>query len=101
MHAKRIAVLHDSGYGTVVMREFSRVQSQYPVEIVAVEKYELSATDVTPQAARIKSANPDVIIVVALQAAPFRSIRDLQMTQPIIAVNGVSSYDTASAMGNR
>jgi branched-chain amino acid transport system substrate-binding protein len=100
MHAKRVAVLHDSGYGTVVMREFSRIQSQYPVEIVAVEKYELSATDVTPQAAKIKAANPDVIIVVALQAAPFRSIRNLQMTQPIIAVNGASSYDIVSAMGN-
>jgi branched-chain amino acid transport system substrate-binding protein len=100
LHAKRVAVLHDSGYGTVVMREFSRIQSQYPVEIVAVEKYELSATDVTPQAAKIKAANPDVIIVIALQAAPFRSIRDLQMTQPIIAVNGASSYDIISAMGN-
>jgi branched-chain amino acid transport system substrate-binding protein len=100
LKAKRVAVLHDSGYGTVVMREFSRVQSQYPVEVVAVEKFELSATDVTPQSAKIKAANPDAIIVMAVQAAPFRSIRDLQMTQPIVALNGASSYEIVGAMGN-
>jgi len=100
LHAKKIAVLHDSGYGAIVMREFSRVVNQYPVEVVDTEKFELSATDVTAQAAKIKAADPDAIIVIAVQAAPFRAIRDLQMKQPIIAVNGASSYEIVSAMGS-
>lgn len=100
LHARKLAVLHDSGYGAVVMREFNRILKQYPVEIVDVEKFELSATDVTAQAARIRAAGPEAIIVIALQAAPFRAIRDLQMKQPIVAVNGASSYEIVSAMGS-
>ena len=100
LKAKKVAVLYDSGYGTVVMREFDRIVGQYPVEVVDREKFELSATDVTAEAAKIKAANPDAIIVIAVQAAPFRSIRNLQMKQPIIAVNGASSYEIVSAMGS-
>jgi branched-chain amino acid transport system substrate-binding protein len=82
------------------MREFDRVLDQYPVKIVAKEKFELSATDVTAEAAKVKAANPDAIFVVTLQAAPFRAVRNLQMKQPIVAVNGSSSYETVSAMGS-
>jgi branched-chain amino acid transport system substrate-binding protein len=100
LKAKTIGVLYDSGYGTVVMREFDKVIDQYPIKVVAKEKFELSATDVTAEAAKIKAANPDAIIVIAVQAAPFRSIRNLQIKQPIIAVNGASSYEIVSAMGS-
>jgi branched-chain amino acid transport system substrate-binding protein len=100
LKAKTIGVLYDSGYGAVVMREFDRVVDQYPVKIVAKEKFELSATDVTAEAAKVKAANPDAIFVVTVQAAPFRAIRNLQMKQPIVAVNGSSSYETVNAMGS-
>ncbi len=100
LKAKKVAVLYDSGYGTVVMREFDRIVNQYPVQVVDREKFELSATDVTAEAAKIKASNPDVILVIAVQAAPFRAIRNLQMKQPIIAVNGASSYEIVSAMGS-
>lgn len=100
LKAKTIGVLYDSGYGAVVMREFDRVVDQYPVKIVAKEKFELSATDVTAEAAKIKAANPDAIFIVTVQAAPFRAVRNLQMKQPIVAVNGSSSYETVNAMGS-
>jgi branched-chain amino acid transport system substrate-binding protein len=100
LKAKKIAILYDSGYGAIVMRELERVVGQYPVEVVDTEKFEISATDVTAQAAKIKAANPDVILIIAIQAAPFRAVRDLQMTQPIIALNGASGYETVSAMGS-
>ena len=100
LKAKTVGILYDSGYGAVVMREFDRVIDQYPVTIVAKEKFELSATDVTAEAAKVKAANPDAIFVVTLQAAPFRAVRNLQMKQPIVAVNGSSSYETVSAMGS-
>jgi branched-chain amino acid transport system substrate-binding protein len=100
LKAKTIGVLYDSGYGAVVMREFDKVVDQYPVKIVAREKFELSATDVTAEAAKIKAANPDVIFVITVQAAPFRAVRNLQMKQTIVAVNGSSSYETVNAMGS-
>ena len=99
--AKRVGVLHDSGYGTVVMRELNNITKNYPdVQVVGVEKFELSATDATAQAAKIKAANPDAIFVIAVTATAFRSIRQLQMNQPIVALNGASSYEIVSAMGS-
>jgi branched-chain amino acid transport system substrate-binding protein len=101
INAKRVATLHDSGYGTVVMRELANITKLYPdIQMVAVEKFELGATDVTAQAAKIKALNPDAIFVIAVTATPFRSIRQLQMTQPIIALNGASSYEIVNAMGS-
>lgn len=101
LKAKRVGVLHDSGYGTVVMRELNAITKVYPdVQVVAVEKFELSATDATAQAAKIKAASPDAIFVIAVTATPFRSIRQLQMSQPIVALNGASSYEIVNAMGS-
>lgn len=101
LKAKKVAVLHDSGYGAVVMRELTNVMKNYPdIQVLAVEKFELSATDVTAQAAKIKAVEPEAIFVIAVTATPFRSIRQLQMTQPIIALNGASSYEIVNAMGS-
>jgi branched-chain amino acid transport system substrate-binding protein len=98
--AKKVAVLHDSGYGSVVIKELNNIKGDYPdVEVVDVEKYDIASTDVTAQAAKIKAANPDAIFVIAVNATAFRGIRALQMTQPIIALNGASSYEIVSAMG--
>lgn len=98
--AKTVAVLHDSGYGSVVIRELNNIKNDYPdVQVVDVEKYDITSTDVTAQAAKIKAANPDAIFVIAVNAVAFRGIRQLQMTQPIIALNGASSYEIVSAMG--
>jgi branched-chain amino acid transport system substrate-binding protein len=99
--AKRVAVLHDSGYGSVVMRELSKITGDYPdIKIIDVEKYDITATDVTAQAAKIKAANPDAIFVIAVNATAFRAVRQLEMKQPIIALNGASSYEIVSAMGS-
>jgi branched-chain amino acid transport system substrate-binding protein len=99
--AKRVAVLHDSGYGAVVMRELSKITGDYPdIKILDVEKYDITATDVSAQAAKIKAANPEAIFLIAVNAIPFRALRGLQMKQPIIALNGASSYEIVSAMGD-
>jgi branched-chain amino acid transport system substrate-binding protein len=98
---KNVAVLHDSGYGSVVMRELGKITGDYPdIKILDVEKYDITATDVTAQAAKVKAANPEAIFVIAVNATAFRAIRQLQMTQPIIALNGASSYEIVSAMGD-
>ena len=101
INAKKVAVLHDSGYGAVVVRELAGIMKDYPdIQVGTIEKFDITATDVTTQAAKIKAGNPDAIFVFAVNAVPFRAIRALQMTQPIIALNGASSYETVSAMGS-
>jgi branched-chain amino acid transport system substrate-binding protein len=98
--AKKVAVLHDTGYGNVVMREINNVAGDYKdIQILGPEKYEMAATDATAQAAKLRAQNPDAIFVIGTTATPFRAIRQLQMKQPIIAVNGASSYEVLNAMG--
>jgi branched-chain amino acid transport system substrate-binding protein len=98
--AKKAGVLHDTGYGNVVMRELNNVAGDYKdVQLVGLEKYEMAATDATAQAAKLRALQPDAIFVIGTTATPFRSIRQLQMKQPIVAVNGASSYEVLNAMG--
>lgn len=99
--AKKVGVLHDTGYGNVVMRELNNVAGDYKdVQFVGLEKYEMAATDATAQAAKLRAAQPDAIFVIGTTATPFRAIRQLQMKQPIVAVNGASSYEVLNAMGS-
>ena len=98
--AKKVGVLHDTGYGNVVMRELNNVAGDYKdIQLVGPEKYEMAATDVTAQAAKLRALEPDAIFVIGTTATPFRAIRQLQMKQPIVAVNGASSYEVLNAMG--
>jgi branched-chain amino acid transport system substrate-binding protein len=97
--AKRIGVLYDSGFGTVVMSFLKKINEQYGVTIVAEEKMEIGATDATAQAAKIKAAQPDIVFSIATSATPIRAIRQLQMKQPIVAL-GTSSYEYVNAMGS-
>jgi ABC-type branched-subunit amino acid transport system substrate-binding protein len=60
----------------------------------------MAATDATAQAAKLRAAQPDAIFVIGTTATPFRAIRQLQMKQPIVAVNGASSYEALNAMGS-
>lgn len=97
--AKRIGVLHDSGYGNVVMTAMKSVANNYAVEFVATEKFEVGATDVTTQAAKVKAANPDIILVIATSPIPFRNVKQIGIKQPILAAVGSSSYEYVKGMG--
>lgn len=97
--AKRVGVLHDSGYGNVVMTAMKTVAGSYNVEFVATEKFEVGATDVTTQAAKVKAANPDIILVIATSPIPFRNVKQIGVKQPILAAVGSSSYEYVKGMG--
>lgn len=97
--ATKIGVLHDAGYGNVVMAELKQINEKYGIKLVSVEKFEIGATDTTTQAAKVKASQPDAIFIIATSATPFRNIKQVQVTQPIIAAIGSSSYDYVNAMG--
>ena len=99
INAKRLGVLHDAGVGNIVLAELRLVLDAYGATIVAAEKFEFGATDITTQAAKVKVAQPEAIIVVTASATPFRDVRRLQMTQPIIAHMASSTYEYVNAMG--
>ncbi len=97
---RKMGALYDSGYGTVVFNELRKYADSYGVEFVATEKFEIGATDTTAQAAKIRAAQPDAIFVVGITGVPIRSIRQLQMKQPIISAIGQASYEIVKSMGD-
>jgi branched-chain amino acid transport system substrate-binding protein len=100
LNAKKIGILYDSGFGTVVMSFVRKLTDEYGMQVVAEEKFEIAATDTMAQAAKIKAAQPDVVIVISTSATPFRAVRQLQMKQPIVGSLGSSSYEYVNAMGS-
>ncbi len=101
MKIKRVGVLHDSGYGNVVMGALKSIASSYPgIEFVAIEKFEIGATDVTTQAAKVRAANPEAVMVIATSGTPFRAVKQVRIEVPVIAAIGSSSYEYVKAMGD-
>jgi branched-chain amino acid transport system substrate-binding protein len=99
VNAKRIGVLHDTGYGQAVMASLQQHSGPYGIEYAAVERFEVGATDVSAQAAKVRAANPDVVFVIATSPVPFRNARQMRITQPIVSAIGSASYDYVRGMG--
>lgn len=97
---KKVGVLHDSGYGQVIWNSMKGLDKEYGVQIVAVEKFDIAATDVTTQAAKVKAAAPDTVIVMSTASVPFRAVRQVKLDVPMISVHGSSTYETVKAMGD-
>jgi branched-chain amino acid transport system substrate-binding protein len=70
LNAKKIGILYDSGFGTVVMSFMRKLTDEYGMQVVAEEKFEIAATDTMAQAAKIKAAQPDVVIVISTWPRP-------------------------------
>ena len=96
---KKIGVLHDTGYGQAVMGSLQAVSASYGVEFVAVERFEVGASDVSAQAAKVRAAQPEIVFVVATSPVPFRNARQMKITQQIVSAIGSASYDYVRGMG--
>src|SRR5690349_1476520 len=96
---KKVGVLHDSGDGQLVANALQAQASGYGVEFVAVEKFEVGATDVSTQAGKVRAANPEVLFVIATNPVPFRNARQMRIEQPIVSAIGSSSYQYVNGMG--
>lgn len=97
---KKVGVLHDSGYGQVIWGAMRKLGDEFGVTFTAVEKFELSATDATAQAAKVKASEPDLVIVLSSSATGFRNLRQVGLTQPIVSVHGTALYEVVRAMGD-
>lgn len=99
LKAKRVGVLHDTGYGQAVMNSLNALREKYGVEFVAVEKFEVGAQDVTAQAAKLRAANPELLFVIATSPVPFRNVRQVKIDLPIVSAIGSASYDYVKGFG--
>jgi branched-chain amino acid transport system substrate-binding protein len=96
---KKVGVLHDSGYGQLVTNALQAQAAGYGIDFVAVEKFEVGATDVSTQAAKVRAANPEVLFIIATNPVPFRNARQMRIEQPIVSAIGSSSYQYVNGMG--
>jgi branched-chain amino acid transport system substrate-binding protein len=99
LKVKKIAILHDSGYGQVVTNQLNNLKGEYGVDFVNVEKFDVGATDVSAQAAKVRAAEPEVVFVIATSPVPFRNARQVKIAQPIVSAIGSASYDYVRGMG--
>ena len=99
LKARKLGVLHDSGYGQLVLTNIQALNKDYGVDIVVTEKFEVGATDVSTQAAKVRAAEPEVVGVIATSPVPFRNARQVRITQPIVSAVGSSSYEYVKGMG--
>jgi branched-chain amino acid transport system substrate-binding protein len=99
LKAKKIGVLHDSGYGQLVTNALKEQSGSYGVEYVAIEKFEVGASDVSTQAAKVRAANPEVLFIIATNPIPFRNARQMRIEQPIVSAIGSSAYQYVKGMG--
>lgn len=98
--AKNIGVLHDSGYGQVVWNAMKEMGPEFGVSFANSQKFEIAATDATPQAALIRASAPDAVIVLSTSAVPFRSLHQVRIGVPVISVHGTATYQYVKAMGD-
>ncbi len=99
LKAETLGVLYDSGYGQLVMTHIENLHQNYGIKIVASEKFEVGATDVSTQAAKVRAAKPQVVGIVATSPVPFRNARQMRINQPIVSAVGSSSYEYVKGMG--
>ncbi len=99
LKVKKVGVLHDSGYGQLVNNALQAQGGAYGIEFVAVEKFEVGATDVSTQAAKVRAANPEVLFIIATNPVPFRNARQMRIEQPIVSALGSSAYQYVNGMG--
>jgi branched-chain amino acid transport system substrate-binding protein len=99
LKARKVGVLHDSGYGQLVTNALKEQSSAYAVEYLAIEKFEVGATDVSTQAAKVRAANPEVVFIIATNPIPFRNARQMRIAQPIVSAIGSSAYQYVNGMG--
>ena len=97
--AKKVGVLHDTGYGQAVMAGLQSINGSYGVEFVSVERFEVGASDVSAQAAKVRASQPDLVFVIATSPVPFRNARQMKITQQIVSAIGSASYDYVRGMG--
>jgi branched-chain amino acid transport system substrate-binding protein len=97
--ATRVAVLHDSGYGRVIMDNLRVHAAAFDISFPVVEEFRIDATDLAGKAQRVKASQPQAVFVVGLSPRPFQAMRDVGLLVPVIAAVASATYPTIKAMG--
>lgn len=92
---KRVAFIgFNDAYGDSGRKEFEALAPSKGIEVVAVESFARTDTDVTAQVTRMAAKNPDAFLIWAIPPGANvaqRNIKDLGLTQPVYQSHGVAN----------
>lgn len=92
---RRIAILHDSNaFGQSGADEIKKRSAEFNLEVVAVEKYETNAPDLTSQLTKLKQANPDCLIVWGTNPGPaiaLKGMKQIGFNVPYFGSHGIAN----------
>jgi len=84
----------NNAYGDSGKQAFEKVAQEYGIEIIGAEKFGATDNDMKPQLTRIKSLNPDAVIVWAIPPAASivnRNFWELKMDSMLIYSSGAGA----------
>jgi branched-chain amino acid transport system substrate-binding protein len=96
-NAKKIALLHSVDASAVMAAAgFREYAPKLGMELVAVEKFDPKDTNMIPQLTKVKTAQPEVILLYTSGASAIviaKNYRQLQMKEPVVASHGCVSLE--------
>jgi branched-chain amino acid transport system substrate-binding protein len=102
--AKRLGLLYGSdAYGMLAYKVMTEELPKYPgISLVAEERFEISDTNMVPQLTKVKSANPDVLILYTTGGAGAviaKNYKQLGMTAQVLGGNALTMPDFLKIAG--
>lgn len=92
---KRVGWLNvNNAFGDGGRAEFEKLAPNYGIEIVVNDRFDHGATDMTAQLARVKTANPEAVIVWSIPpsaAVVAKNFRQLDFQVPMIQSHGIAN----------
>lgn len=94
----KVSVAHeDSDYGTSVAASFKDLATKAGLQVISVEPYTSTSSDLSPVIFRLKKADPDVIVAVSYANDAIllgRQAAEYKLNKPFIATGGGHSLDS-------
>lgn len=100
---KTVGFINDANaFGSSGREEWLKISKAAGVNTVALESFNSSDTDMTPQLTKIKAAKPQAIICWGTNPGPAivaKNIRRLAMKQPVLMSHGISNQEFIKLAG--
>jgi branched-chain amino acid transport system substrate-binding protein len=102
--AQKIAILHASdAYGQTGPTTIQDRAPKYGVEVVAIETYDFTDTDMTAQWIKIRAANPDAAVLWGSGSPPaiaLKNAQTLELPFPVMGTLGMATQGLIDSAGD-
>lgn len=92
---KKVAILHDSNaFGQSGADEIIKRAPEFGLEVVAVEKYETNAPDLSTELLKLKKSSPDAVIVWGTNPGPAiaaKTMKQIGFNVPYFGSHGIAN----------